>query len=284
MNSNSQIKPLVNLYYDQDPYVTNAIKQELLQMGDDAVDQLSFIKQEAKTEEEFYKIEGVLNYILEERVVSVFEEMDSRNEFDFIKGIDALADLPLTHKYSRKFYELSASIADTLTPEISDNKTDLENIEIFNYLFFNKFFFKSLDKFTNSDQDNLIPAVVKSRQGNPLTITLIYFYFAKKLFLPIYPIAFTGGFVPVCLGKDHKPQFYINIFKEGEIFFENNFNSFLQRSKISINRESVQVKDDKYLLQIYLTLLTHHVDVNKLERQSSSIERIDIILRSEEEL
>lgn len=74
-----------------------------------------------------------------------------------------------------------------------DEKTALERLTIFNYLFFNRLHFVIDDNGNNRS----ISSVVATRTGCAPTVALLYFALASEAGLPILPLCNEFGFVPV---------------------------------------------------------------------------------------
>jgi len=115
--------------------------------------------------------------------------------------------------------------------------------------------------------------VLLSRGGNPVTVTLVYFLLAGAVGLPIYPLCFPGGFVPVYLDNDGKILFYLNIFKKGAIFVEDTLRQFFEDIGMVYSPDSLRVEQERALLSIYAELLAFvfrnngdNVSVTRMER------------------
>ena len=107
-------------------------------------------------------------------------------------------------------------------------------------------------------ETSLLINVARSRKGSPFALSLLYFIVAQAAGLPIYPLCFTGGFVPV-YEEGGRILFNINVFHQGEIFIENNISNMVktQAAALGVNvdiGESV-VKKDHTILVMYLEFI-----------------------------
>ncbi|MFA7180101.1 MAG: transglutaminase family protein, partial [Bacteroidales bacterium] len=171
------------------------------------------------------------------------------------------------------FFQSIEELSDEISMEISEEKTPVENVEIFNYLFFKRIGFKHLDTRMQDSEKALMDRVLLSRGGNPVTVTLVYFLLAGAVGLPIYPLCFPGGFVPVYLDNDGKILFYLNIFKKGAIFVEDTLRQFFEDIGMVYSPDSLRVEQERALLSIYAELLAFvfrnngdNVSVTRMER------------------
>ena len=75
----------------------------------------------------------------------------------------------------------------------SEEKTALERLTLFNYLFFNRL------HFTMEDTGGAVPIseVITHRCGCPQTVALLWFVLAAESGLPVLPVVLEGGYAPV---------------------------------------------------------------------------------------
>jgi len=102
--------------------------------------------------------------------------------------------------------------------DISDKRTAVENLEIFNYIFYKRVGFKHVDESVTKRENALITDVLDTKMGNIFTIPLCYFVLARYAGLPIYPVIAGRSFTPAFLDNNDEVLFYINIYKDGLIF------------------------------------------------------------------
>ena len=128
-------------------------------------------------------------------------------------------------------------------------------MDIYNHYFFHRLLFKITDITTLHESTLSIYNTINSRNGSAISITLIYFIIARLSGIPIYPLCFKGGLIPVYV-KNNKILFYIDIFKKGEIFNEDKLISFFEGQK-SDNDSSIifEVREDRVLTIIYIETL-----------------------------
>ena len=142
--------------------------------------------------------------------------------------------------------------------EISDAKTGVENVHLLNHIFYNRYGFSSSNPFDMSLEGSLLMDVLEKRKGSPLVLSLVYFMVAQAAGLPIYPLCFTGGFVPVYVEND-RVLFNINVFHKGEIFIENDISKLVknQASALGVNVDigEAKVRRDASILVMYLEFL-----------------------------
>ena len=159
---------------------------------------------------------------------------------------------------SRLTTEYAGPIRNEEMAEVSDAKTGLENVHLLNHVFYNRYGFTSSNPFDMSLESSLLMEVLDKRKGSPLALSLVYFIIAQIAGLPIYPLCFTGGFVPVYVEND-RVLFNINVFHKGEIFIENDISKLVknQASALGVNVDigEAKVRKDASILVMYLEFL-----------------------------
>ncbi len=273
MRPDSELISLVYLMEDPDPVVRNAVKERLMERGEEAIDQIErFVipeAEEAKKEKYISILTEIKADIALDKLSSLLADPQPKLDMAMYL-ITRIAD-PFVNDVL--FFQSIEQLSDEIAMEISEEKTPVENVEIFNYLFFKRIGFKHLDTRMQDSEKALMDRVLLSRGGNPVTVTLVYFLLAGAVGLPIYPLCFPGGFVPVYLDNDGKILFYLNIFKKGAIFVEDTLRQFFEDIGMVYSPDSLRVEQERALLSIYAELLAFvfrnngdNVSVTRMER------------------
>ncbi|MDD2418999.1 MAG: transglutaminase family protein [Bacteroidales bacterium] len=273
MRPDSELISLVYLMEDPDPVVRNAVKERLMERGEEAIDQIERYvipeAEEAKKEKYISILAEIKADIALDKLSSLLADPQPKLDMAMYL-ITRIAD-PFVNDVL--FFQSIEELSDEIAMEISEEKTPVENVEIFNYLFFKRIGFKHLDTRMQDSEKALMDRVLLSRGGNPVTVTLVYFLLAGAVGLPIYPLCFPGGFVPVYLDNDGKILFYLNIFKKGAIFVEDTLRQFFEDIGMVYSPDSLRVEQERALLSIYAELLAFvfrnngdNVSVTRMER------------------
>ena len=101
--------------------------------------------------------------------------------------------------------------------ESSAQRTAVEEMQIFNHIFFHRLRFAICDKNLTNERTALPGNVLMGRKGNQFAITLLYFTMAEEAGLPVYPLFIPGGIVPVYI-EHRREQFYVNLHEQGALF------------------------------------------------------------------
>lgn len=254
MSIDTELKSIVTLLDDTDDFVIKAINKRMLGRGASVLSDL----EELYNREKSYKTKGLIadkiQFLSNEFVLEEFENMLIREYPDLERGIYLISKLIVPDIDEIYFKDLIGVLIRDLVEEINDSKTALEKMQIFNHIFYHRLLFKCGDYPVTRESTTVLTSVLSSRHGIPLSISLVYFLLARCVGLEVYPMCFPGGFVPSYVEND-KILFYMDIFREGEIFSESRLKYYLENQGVDIDASAFEVRDDRTLLLVYLEVL-----------------------------
>ncbi|MHC1780833.1 MAG: transglutaminase family protein [Bacteroidales bacterium] len=278
MRPDNELISLITLMDDSDLVVRNAVRGRLIARGEEAVEQIEryWLPEAPVSKKESYLdfLEDVKTDIALDKLEKLLESPQpllGSGLFLVTKAADPSAEEII-------YNSTLENLTEELNLEISGEKTPVESVKIFNYIFFRRFRFHHTDTQLQSEESALADRVLLSRAGNPVSVTLIYFLLARAAGLPVYPLCFTGGFVPVYLDNEGKILFYLNIFKQGSIFLEDTLVQFFEDIGMQYNPESLKVEQERALVAIYAELLAFIYRNNGNTKIYERMERITGIL------
>lgn len=254
MSIDTELKSIVTLLDDTDDFVIKAINKRMLGRGASVLSDL----EELYNREKSYKTKGLIadkiQFLSNEFVLEEFENMLVREYPDLERGIYLISKLIVPDIDEIYFKDLIGVLIRDLVEEINESKTALEKMQIFNHIFYHRLLFKCGDYPVTRESTTVLTSVLSSRHGIPLSISLVYFLLARCVGLEVYPMCFPGGFVPSYVEND-KILFYMDIFREGEIFSESRLKYYLENQGVDIDTSAFEVRDDRTLLLVYLEVL-----------------------------
>lgn len=218
MTEGHSLEHLIALFDDPDEVVSACVDRSVMELGEDVLDLLA-----ARCARES-------DPLLRESIASHIARYNT--EF----RLKALAGLHRGPNFRASLYEgcfLAASLMDPAVNrndfnarlsvctseyhnEISSGRTAVEDAQIFNHIFFHRLHFTLADQELRTERCALLPQVLQSHRGNPFALSLIYFTMAEEAGLPLYPMTFHGGFVPVWL-EGSEELFCVNLLDHGAL-------------------------------------------------------------------
>ena len=254
MSIDTELKSIVTLLDDTDDFVVDAINKRMLGRGTSVLTDL----EELYNREKSYRTKGLIadkiQFLSNEFVLEEFEGMLMREYPDLERGIYLISKLIVPDIDEIYFKDLIGILIKDLVEEINDQKTALEKMQIFNHIFYHRLLFKCGDYPVTRESTTILTSVLSSRHGIPLSISLVYFLLARCVGLEVYPMCFPGGFVPSYV-ENNKILFYMDIFREGEIFSESRLKYYLENQGVDIDTSAFEVRDDRTLILVYLEML-----------------------------
>lgn len=254
MSVDTELKSIVTLLDDTDDFVVKAINKRMLGRGVSILSDLEVLYNKEKS----YKTKGLIadkmQFLSNEFVLDELGKMVNEDYPDLERGIYLISKLIVPDIDEIYYKDLLGVLISDLVKEITDEKTALEKMQIFNHIFYHRLLFKCGDYPITRESTTVLTSVLSSRHGIPLSISLTYFLLARCVGLEVYPMCFPGGFVPAYIERD-KILFYMDIFRDGEIFSESKLKYYLENQGVDIDTSAFEVRDDRTLLLVYLEVL-----------------------------
>lgn len=274
MKPDSELISLITLMEDPDSIVREAVRDRLIERGQETVELIErqYLPGSPEDKRELYLsfLDEVKADIATGKLTSLIESPQPMLDL----GLYYVTRVADTTTDELLYFTTLEALSEEISREIGEDKTSVESVKIFNYLFFNRFSFHHTDVQMQQSESALIDRVLLSRGGNPVAISLAYFLLSRSVGLPIYPLCFPGGFVPVYLDNEGKIIFYLNIFKQGSIFLEETLMQFFEDIGMAYNPESLKIEEERALVAIYAELLGY---IYKSEENFQVVSRMEKI-------
>lgn len=239
-NTNERdIQALVSMIDEPDPVIYSEISSKIISSGPAAMPFLENAYDLSSDETMRNRLGDLLQRIRYNNLSMQLTSWAANDQDDILN-----AWLDITRYFFPDFddtvvYEQLKAIRKDIWLEINENLTALEQVKVFNHVFYETHGFKgNIDDYHNPD-NSFINKVLDNRVGNPLSLGVIYMHTAQSVDLPIRGINLPEHFVLAYMGerfdtesmKIHydQPLFYINAFSGGSIFSSNGINSFLNK-------------------------------------------------------
>lgn len=250
MSNYSSISALIKLIDDPDDNIYLQVRQEILNLGTEAIPLL-----ESSWEEDDYgllfqtRIEEIIHdiqFLATKDRLSDWIASDEKNllEGAFIVAKYQFPDLELDHIKNEIL-----NIRRDIWLEINAQQTIFEQVKAFNEVFYRIHGFQGNTKNYHSPLNSYLNVVLETRRGNPLSLSILYSIIAQSLDLPIYGVNLPNHFVLAFVDKyknylnlneeddNSGILFYINVFSKGAAFNRKEIQDFLKKLKIDEKRE-----------------------------------------------
>jgi len=216
---------MVRLLEDSDEIVRSAVNSRLLEMSPSVIDDLR----------ELHSGHGGQLSSEQKNLLSVeIGRLDRELALKRLSGLSSADEVSLPYVYSQisslvmpeldrdYFTSQTNCLVSGFLNEINEKQTAVEQMEIFNHIFFNRYHFTINNFRPDKASTAFIPSVLDSRKGNPVAVLLIYFMMARETGLDVRPVCVRHGMVPVVMENDN-PLFFIDLNQNGGLVHDTTF-------------------------------------------------------------
>ena len=245
MENEREIHALIQLLEDNDVEVIKHVYAKLKSFGTAVIPIL---------EQSWYAdIDPIAHERLEDIIKEIkFDELVQEWKIWVTKEVpDLLTGAYLVAKYyypEINFEAIEKKIAkfkQAIWLELNYNQTPLEQVQIFNQIFYHYHAFKGVQDSLDYT-DFCINNVLESRTGNAISMGIIYQVLANELNLPVYGVNLTNHYIlafckrmiydfDVDTNLEREVMFYINPVNVGSIFSRNEIKDYLEK----MNEEAI---------------------------------------------
>lgn len=198
----SLLVSLITLLDDSDQSVRVAAWNKLQELGEFAIEEIEQLLPDLGQKYQNGYLESLLNELKIEIVLKRLKSYLDNPDPLLLDGLLLVSNALEPDLDKIKYLSIVQDIADEILLEISDNRTAIENMEIFNYIFFRRIGFQHEDDTVTVKENALITKVLESKKGNIFTIPMCYFILARQSGLPVYPVIAGKSFTPAYLNSE----------------------------------------------------------------------------------
>jgi regulator of sirC expression with transglutaminase-like and TPR domain len=237
-----KMEALVSLIDEPDPDVFRDISLDIHSHGTEIIPFLEHAWETQHLPEVQKRIESIIHQIqFDQLCIDLRTWLDAGGR-NLLEGIIIVARYRYPDLQENEIeYEL-AKLRKDIWIELNENLTALEQIKVFNYVFYEIHgFYGNITDYHNPE-NSFINKVIETRTGNPLSLGVIYMLLAQSLDLPVHGINLPEHFVLAYTGRTINPDtleysesnilFYINAFSRGNVFAVKDIEVFLKQLKL----------------------------------------------------
>jgi len=243
MNTHSEIHALIQLLDDDDQEVFKHVHDKLKSMGPEAIPVLEEVWSADLNSTTHERLEEIIHEIQFEALHNAWELWLEQDTPDLLTGAFLVAKY---HYPDIKFQDLEAKVIklkQTIWLELNYSQTPLEQIQIFNQVFYTYHGFKGSQS-TSDFQDFCINQVVDSKKGSAIAVGILYQVLANELNLPVYGVTLIRHFILAFCKKtlfefseeennEREVMFYVNPINKGSIFSRNEIKDYLEKMNVA---------------------------------------------------
>lgn len=289
MEQDKSIKALVQLIDDPDENIFYHVRDELINIGEQAIPFL-----EDSWEKENYgltfqmRIEQLIHDIQFNNVKQKLKSWIDSPEKDLLEGALIINEYQYPNLDAAIIREKIQKIRKDIWLELNDYQTAYEKTRVFNKIFYGRYEFSGNSKDYHSPLNSFLSTVLETKKGNPLTLSVLYSIIAQSLDMPVYGVNLPNHFILVYLDEngtkasfneenDHGALFYINAFSRGGIFDDNEIKAYLKSVQKPESREYFEPCSNSAILSRMLTnLINSFQQIGNKEKVDELMELRDL--------
>lgn len=236
-----KMEALVSLIDEPDPEVFRDISLNIHIFGTEIIPFLEHAWENHHQPDVQKRIETIIHQIQFDQICRELTAWIDRGGKDLLSACMIVARYAYPHLKEEDIeYELG-KLRKEVWLELNENLTALEQIKVFNYVFYELQGFHGNITNYHAPENSYINKVLETKTGNPLSMGIIYMIIAQSLDLPIHGINLPDHFVLAYTGTSLNPDtleystnnvlFYINAFSKGSVFAVKDLEDFLKQLK-----------------------------------------------------
>lgn len=224
----NKLDSLITLLDDPDDSVFNFVLEEIIKEDISLVDRLEHIWETSLDELVQKRIEFIIQKIQLKDTRKKIQNWANQETLDLFEGFFLISRYQYPELKLKSILTQLENIKKDIWLEFRNSLTSLEKITILNHIFFKHYKF-SVDKIIpDAPQNCYINRILETRNGNPVSIAILYTLIARSLDLPVHYIDFRDnplvGYFDKYLARmvhgeeiGHQVLFYINPSNKGAI-------------------------------------------------------------------
>ena len=212
-----EIDSLVRLLDDPDYVVYAAVTERLMNEGAAIVPYLESVWAQSENQQQQYRIEQLLQQLQSGLATSGLQEWIEGRYHNLLEGAYWVARQAYPNLMIAPLQTALDELVKDVWTSMDDDYTPLEKIQVLNHFFYHVHGYGSAkeDDFLRP-QYGYIHRVIENKQGNPVSLSLLYLYVAQQAGLPLQAVCLPRNFLLAYMAPDNeKLLFYINPFHLG---------------------------------------------------------------------
>ncbi|MDZ7772606.1 MAG: transglutaminase-like domain-containing protein [Balneolaceae bacterium] len=275
MPTPSEIKSLVSLLEDPDPYVQSEVRSRLFELGEQAVPLLDQQKNEVRDPSEKEHINEIIRWItfgsLEEDFVELLQlGIDSPSRLE-----DAAFTLCRFHNPTlreREYVKKLDRFADLVENRIRYSLSETQKMhKLLDFVFDDLGFQGSTDDYYHPE-NSYLNRVIDRRQGLPISLGLIVLFLARRLELPFYGVNMPIHFMLKFRGE--KDELLIDPFDRGKVVTYNQCYYFLKQNGLDPRSEHFETAGEREILARCIRNLVHSYSRREEEEKAGQLKQL----------
>ena len=195
MGKRGEIDALIRLLDDDDPEVFENVSNRLVSYGSSVIPELEDAWGDTSNMDMHHRIEELIHLIQFRALCEEFNEWLNDDIAALLDGALLVAKYQFPELNREAVYQQMDKVRQKIWLELNQAYTPLENINIFNQVFYSIIGFTGTQNEEADSKDFCINHVLETKRGNAISLGVIYIILAQQLELPVYGVNLYRHFV-----------------------------------------------------------------------------------------
>lgn len=232
-----EIEALLSMVDEPDPAVFKEIADKIVEFGQHAYPFVEDALFSTSDNDLRHRLESISQRILFKQLEADLRSWSDLGQHDLLEAWTHVSRYFYPDLNKHEVIEAIEAIRKDVWLELNENLTALEQIKVFNHVFYDLHRFSGNIEDYHNPENSLVHRVLEKRSGNPLSIGIIYMLVANSVDIPVAGINLPEHFVLAYMGErldadkmdveNDNALFYINAFSGGAVFSTQEINEFL---------------------------------------------------------
>lgn len=278
------VKALITLLDDPDELIFESVSEQIRNLGPEVVHDLEIAWETTLDESLRERIEELIHTIQFNHTKNSLRDWHQSDKPDLLTGVWLVCRYHFPELEIAELLSKIEQIRYDVWLELKDNFTALEKVKVLNHVLFELHKFSGNIKNYYASHNSYLNQVLENKQGNPISLAIIYSLIAQKLDIPIYGVNLPKNFVLAYLfdGTTDQPEkisedevmFYINPFNRGQVFNRKEIEVYLKSQKIKPDRHFYIPCDNRQIIRRVLQNLHFSYQQAGLEDKAKEISEL----------
>lgn len=281
----TEVRALIELIDDPDENIFVQVKNQLSSFGREVLPVLKNSQEEDFGDLFQMRIEKIIQDIHFEEIKKDLTEWIQSDEKDLLKGAIIIAQYKYPNLNIDAVYQAIKDIKTKVWKELTPISTAFEKTKALNEVFFHQYQFKANKDNYYSPLNSYINTVLEFKEGNPLSLSILYSIVANQLNIPIYGVNLPNHFIlayidelniNTLMGNANQfgVLFYIDAFNNGEILSIKEVEDYIQTIRLEPQKSFFEPCSNSTILK---RMLTNLMNDYKILKRKEKVEELSLL-------
>lgn len=286
MLSEAELNALISLLDDDDPDVCRHVAARLEQQGKAVIPILENTWSDTMSAALYERIQHIIANIQQQDLLLEFKKWGSQLQPDLFTGAALVSKYFDPDTEPEKLWVDIQKLKRSIWIEFNYHQTPLEQIHVFNHVFYNYHGFSGVQH-SNQYRDFCLNHVLQSRRGTPISVGIVYLILCAELNIPVYGVPLFRHFIMAYCHHhllefnmpaiEKEVLFYINPVHNGMIFSRNEIKEYLEKLDV-VSRPAFYTPIGT--VQVIKTLLTELIELLEQTDDAYKVEGLQQLLNT----